>query len=72
VANNGEVKGIKEETILSQLDILARDMNNPQIISPTFYLSTEFVELEGKTIIYLYVPESSQPHSYKGVIYDRN
>lgn len=28
--------------------------------------------MEGKTIIYIYVPESSQPHTYKGVIYDRN
>ncbi len=72
VADNGEIKGIKEDTIESQLEILARDMNNPQIISPTFYLSTELVELNGKKIIYLYVPESSQPHSYKGVIYDRN
>ena len=72
VSDNGEVKGINVETIQSQLDILARDMNNPQIISPTFYLSTELVELEDKTVIYLYVPESSQPHSYKGVIYDRN
>ena len=72
VADNGTVKGIKEETIQSQLDILARDTNNPQIISPTFYLSTEVVELAGKKIIYIYVPESSQPHSYKGIIYDRN
>lgn len=71
VADNGTIKGIKEETIQSQLDILARDTNNPQIISPTFYLSTEVVELAGKKIIYIYVPESSQPHSYKGIIYDR-
>src|ERR1035437_10894778 len=71
VADNGTIKGIKEETIQSQLDILARDTNNPQIISPTFYLSTEVVELAGKKIIYIYVPESSQPHTYKGIIYDR-
>ena len=72
VADNGTIKGIKEETIQSQLDILARDTNNSQIISPTFYLSTEVVEVAGKKIIYIYVPESSQPHSYKGIIYDRN
>jgi len=72
VSNNGVVKGIKEETIQLQLDTLAKDMNNPQIISPTFYLSTEVVRVDEKKIIYIYVPESSQPHSYKGSIYDRN
>ncbi|MBK5195218.1 MAG: putative DNA binding domain-containing protein, partial [Proteiniphilum sp.] len=72
VADDGKIEGIKEDTIQDQLDILARDMNNPQVISPTFYLGTEVIEIDGRKIIYIYVPESSQPHSYKGIIYDRN
>jgi len=72
VADNGEIKGIKEDSLQLQLDILARDMNNPQIISPSFYISSEIVELKSKKVIYLYVPESSQVHLYKGSIYDRN
>ncbi|MFW9614648.1 MAG: RNA-binding domain-containing protein [Macellibacteroides fermentans] len=72
VADNGEVVGVNKDTVQNQLDTLNRDTNNPQIISPTFYLATEVVEVDGKTVIYIYVPESSQPHTYKGVIYDRN
>ena len=30
------------------------------------------MEIDGKQIIYFYVPESNQAHSYKGVYYDRN
>lgn len=72
VKDDGTVIGINKESISTQLDTLAKDMNNPQVITPTFYLSTEVIEIEGKKIIYIYVPESSQPHTYKSVIYDRN
>ncbi len=72
VSDNGMVKGINKESIQAQLDVLARDMNNPQIISPTFYLSSEVVEIDDKKVIYIYVPESSQVHSCKSIIYDRN
>jgi ATP-dependent DNA helicase RecG len=72
VNDNGTIEGLKEETIQAQLTTLSNDMNNPQIISPTFYLSSEVVEIEDKKIICIYVPESSQVHSYKGVYYDRN
>jgi len=47
-------------------------MNNPQVLSPKFFLSTEVVDIDGKKVIHIYVPESSQPHSYKGHLYDRN
>jgi ATP-dependent DNA helicase RecG len=33
VADNGNIVGVKEDTVQDQLDTLARDMNNPQIIS---------------------------------------
>ncbi|GHT10051.1 ATP-dependent DNA helicase RecG [Bacteroidia bacterium] len=72
VKDNGSIEGIREETLPAQLKVLADDMNNPQLISPTFYLSSEVVEIEGKKIICIYVPESSQVHTYLGVYYDRN
>lgn len=72
VKDDKTIVGIEESSIQTQLDTLAKDMNNPQIIFPTFYLSSEVIEIEGKKIIYIYLPESSQPHSYKGVFYDRN
>jgi ATP-dependent DNA helicase RecG len=72
VADNGNIEGIKEDTLQTQLKTLANDMNNPQIISPTFYLSSETVEIEEKKIICVFVPESSQVHAYKGIYFDRN
>lgn len=52
--------------------VLAKDMNNSQLMNPPYYLNFEPMELNGKKIIYFYVPESSQAHSYKGVYYDRD
>ncbi|KAA6340643.1 hypothetical protein EZS27_011499 [termite gut metagenome] len=72
VEDNGYIEGIIEDTIPTQLQTLANDMSNPKIISPTFYLSGEVVEIDGKKIICIYVPESSQAHSYLGIYYERN
>ena len=72
VADDGKIIGVNEDTLQAQLDTLARDMNNPQIISPTFFLSTDVVDIDGKKVISIFVPESSQPHAYKGAYYDRN
>ncbi|MBP2028752.1 putative HTH transcriptional regulator [Acetoanaerobium pronyense] len=47
-------------------------LNNPQILSPTFYLAVEEAEIDGKVILYINVPESSQVHRCKGKILDRN
>jgi ATP-dependent DNA helicase RecG len=54
------------------MDQLAKDMNNPQLFKPTYYLTYEPMDIDGKKIIYFYVPESNQAHSYKGIYYDRN
>ena len=70
--DDGTLVGIQPEKVHEQIDTLAKDLNNPQIISPTFYLHLEPIEVDGKWIIYFYVPESSQAHCYKGVYYDRN
>jgi ATP-dependent DNA helicase RecG len=72
VADDGSIEGIKEDTIQTQLKRLADDMNNPQIIMPIARLETEIVEIDGKKIISIYVPESPEPHSCLGVYYDRN
>ena len=70
--NNGKIIGINPLKVQEQLDSLAKDMNNPQLFRPTFYLDFEQMEIDGKQIIYFYVPQSSQAHSYKGIYYDRN
>ena len=72
VKNDGKVTGIDPSKTQTILDTLAKDMNNPQVITPTFYLSAEVVDIDDEKVIYVYVPESSQPHNYKGAYYDRN
>jgi len=46
-------------------------LNNPQKISPTLFLNLEEIEFEGKTILYVYIPQSSQVEMCSGKIYDR-
>ena len=70
--DNGEIVGINPAKVQEQMDQLAKDMNNPQLFKPTYYLTYEPMDIDGKKIIYFYVPESNQAHSYKGIYYDRN
>ena len=71
VNDHGTIEGIREDTIQVQLKTLATDMNNPHIISPVKSLDTEIIEIDGKKIIYIYVPESTQVHAHKNTYYDR-
>ena len=70
--DDGTIVGIDPDKVQEQLDTLARDLNNPQVLNPTFYINFEPMEVDGRHIIYFYVPESSQAHNYKGMYYDRN
>lgn len=72
VDDDGKVVGISQAHIQEQLDTLSKDMNNPQVMSPTFYLNFEVLDVDGEKVIYFYVPQSSQAHNHKGVYYDRN
>ncbi|MDR1983589.1 MAG: putative DNA binding domain-containing protein [Prevotellaceae bacterium] len=72
VKNNGTIEGIREDTITTQLRTLANETNNPQIISPTVRLETEILEINGKKIICIHVPESLQAHTHKNIYFDRN
>jgi ATP-dependent DNA helicase RecG len=45
-------------------------LNNPQKTSPSLFLNLEEVELDGKLLLHVYVPISSQIQSCSGRIYD--
>ena len=70
--DDGGIVGIAPDSIQDQMDTLVKDMNNPQLFRPTYYLNFESIEVDGKLLIYCHVPESTQAHSYKNVYYDRN
>jgi ATP-dependent DNA helicase RecG len=72
VNNQREITGVNSDAIQRILDTLAVNSNNPQKLNPPYYLSPVVIEIKGKKVIVVYVPESSQVHSTVGKIFDRN
>ena len=72
VKDNGEPIGINPEKINQLKNDLVNLSNNPNKINPPFMLFPEEFEIEGKKIIYVRAPQSSQVHNTGNVIYDRN
>jgi ATP-dependent DNA helicase RecG len=71
IADNGNTVGVNANGIDSMIKNFINTVNNSEMLNPTFYFSPEIFTIEGKKIIYIYIPESSQVHRYKGKIYDR-
>jgi ATP-dependent DNA helicase RecG len=72
VKDSGEVQGISTDAISQIRKDFATTINNPQKITPPTYLSISEIAIEGKQILHIFVPESSQVHRCNGRIYDRN
>lgn len=70
--DDGTIIGVdKDKSKKIKVDFVSA-MNNPQKIFPTVYLPVDEFELDGKTILHVYVPESSQVHNTNRRIFDRN
>ncbi len=72
VKDNCEITGIDKNYIGQIKKDFSTAINNPHKISPSFYLTIEEILIDGKNILYIYVPESSQVHRCNGKIFDRN
>ncbi|MBW2741731.1 MAG: putative DNA binding domain-containing protein, partial [Deltaproteobacteria bacterium] len=72
VNDSGKITGIAPEAVEQVKKDMATALNNPQKLDPPCYLMPEEVVIEGKQIVRLFVPESSQVHRCNGKIYDRN
>ena len=72
VQDNGTVVGVDTQQVDKLKSDLITQSANPQKLNPPFTLFPEVVVYEGKTLIYLYVPQSSQVHATRGVVYDRS
>jgi len=72
VTNSGDIQGIDQDAVSQIKKDFVTAINNPQKIYPPAYLSVDEVKIKGKTILRVYVPESSQVHRCNGRIYDRN
>lgn len=70
--DDGTIIGVdKDKSKKIRADFVSA-MNNPQKIFPTVYLPVDEFELDSKTILHVYVPESSQVHNTNRRIFDRN
>lgn len=72
VKDDGKIDGVADSSISSMINNLVVTANNAVKLSPPFYFAPQVIDLEGKKVIYLYVPESSQVHRHNGRIFDRN
>ena len=72
VNDEGIITGIEPDSINRFKSDFVTAMNNPQKISPSYYLSVDAVSLDNKTVLYIHIPESSQVHRANGRIFDRN
>ena len=67
-----EITGVNEGSIQAIIDAIVVNANNSQKLNPPYYLSPKISDVEGKKVISIYVPESSQVHNTVGKIFDRN
>ena len=72
VKDNGEVVGVENQYVEKIKKELANALNNPQILNPPIYIIPNVIEIEGKTVLFIPVHESSQVHNTRGKIFDRN
>jgi ATP-dependent DNA helicase RecG len=72
VSNEGKVIGVDKNNIEQIKKDFVTTINNPQKITPAFYLSFEEIMIGDKIVLYVYVPQSSQVHRCNGRIFDRN
>lgn len=70
--DNGNPVGINPNCLPDMKKNFANQLNNPDKMSPTLYLSLEEFEIDGKILLTCFVPSSSTVVKYNGRIYDRN
>jgi ATP-dependent DNA helicase RecG len=71
VEDDGAVSGVVPETVTQIKKDFANSLNNPQRFTPTLFIALEEAEIDGKIVLWCYVPLSSQLVMFGGKIYDR-
>ena len=72
VSDNREVVGIDEKLVEPLCKNFTNLSNNGQKLNPAFLLQPKIVDFDGKKLIYVFIPASSQVHKTNGKIYDRS
>ena len=72
VDDNGKILGVNEGSVKNMKKDFANLCNNYQKINPTVYLNIKDYSINDKTILHIYVNESSSVHRTNGKVFDRN
>lgn len=72
INDGGTIVGINKDAVEQVKKDFVTAINNPQKITPPVYLSVDEYSIDGKIILHVFIPESSQVHRCNGRIYDRN
>jgi len=72
VNDDGNIAGINTDAVEQIKKDFVTAVNNPQKINPPVYLSADEYNIDGKIVLHVFIPESSQVHRCNGRIYDRN
>lgn len=71
VMDDGTVSGIKDEYIDQLIKDIVNLSNNPGKLDPPFILHPQICQIDGKLILHVAVPESSELHKCINVVYNR-
>ena len=72
IANNGQIRGVDPKSVNRMKQGIANLSNNPQKLDPPFLLFPHDLDVDGKTLITIQVPASSQVHRCNGSVYLRS
>jgi len=72
VDDSGKVVGIASDAVAQVKKDFVTAVNNHQKLNPPAYLAIDEAAVDGKSVLHVYVPESSQVHRCNGRIFDRN
>lgn len=72
VEHKGVVIGVNPKCVTDMRKNFVNMLNNPQKIHPSLYLNLEAMDYDGKTVLWVYVPVSSQIEFCDKKIFDRN
>ncbi|MDR1065749.1 MAG: putative DNA binding domain-containing protein [Oscillospiraceae bacterium] len=71
VEDSGAVVGVPARAAPDMIKNFISVISNPDVFSPTASLSPMIFEYEGKTLIHIRVPPSSEVHTHRRIVYDR-
>jgi ATP-dependent DNA helicase RecG len=71
-SDDGEIKGIAPELVKKLRKDFINSTNDPDKINPRVQLTVNEVNIDGRVILHVFVPESREVHRCNGRVYDRN